>query len=43
VHGIFVLKNFTVTHFTSFQNHITSHKSRQFTPHITCCKNLSKR
>jgi len=26
-------KNFTVTHFTSLQNKITSHKSLQFTPH----------
>jgi hypothetical protein len=33
VHGTFDLKNFTVTHFTSLQNKITSHKSSQFTPH----------
>jgi hypothetical protein len=26
VHGTFVPKNFTVTHFTSLQNKITSHK-----------------
>jgi hypothetical protein len=28
-----VPKNFTVPHITSFQNKITSYKSRQFTPH----------
>ena len=33
VHGTFIPKNFTVTHFTSLQNKITSHKSRHFTPH----------
>jgi hypothetical protein len=32
VHGTFVPKNFTVTHFTSLQYKITSHKSCQFTP-----------
>jgi hypothetical protein len=31
VHGTFVPKNFTVTHFTSYK--ITSHKSGQFIPH----------
>jgi hypothetical protein len=33
VHGTFVPKNFIVIHFTSLQNKITSHKSRQFAPH----------
>jgi hypothetical protein len=32
VHGTFVPKDFTITHCTSLK-HITSHKSRQFTPH----------
>ena len=35
MHGTFIPKNFTVTHFISLklQNKITSHKSCQFTPH----------
>jgi len=33
VHGTFIPKNFTVTHFTSLKNNITSHKSCQFTSH----------
>ena len=32
VHGTFIPKNFTVTHFTSLKNKITVHKSRSFTP-----------
>ena len=32
MHGTFVLKNFNLSHLTSVQNKITSHKSRQFTP-----------
>ena len=31
VHGHFIPIKFTVTHFTSLKNKITSHKSRQFT------------
>jgi len=33
VHGTFVPKNLTASQFTSLQNKITSHISRQFTPH----------
>jgi hypothetical protein len=35
VHGTFVPKNFTVTHFTSKQN--TSHKSLHFQTRQNCC------
>ena len=33
VHGTIVPKNFKVNYITSFQNKITSDKSRRFTPH----------
>ena len=33
VYGAFIPKSQAVTYFTSLQNNITSHKSRQFTPH----------